>query len=1234
VGAYDASRPLVIDPVLSYSTYLGGSFDDSASSIAVDAAGSAYVTGETNSTDFPTANSVDSAYGGGDSDTFVAKLNAEGTALVYATYLGGNTFSTGGAVSGGGGLGIAVDAYGDAYVTGFTNSTNFPTANPLQPAYGGGVSDAFVAKLNAAGSALVYATYLGGSVFDACHGIALDAAGNAYVTGITASTNFPTANALQPAYGGGRDNAFVAKLNAAGSALVYATYLGGSDGIGDNGTTGTGLAVDTAGNAYVTGSTLGSFPTTANALQPSYGEDKLKSNNGDAFVAKLNVAGSALVYATYLGGNGRDQGYGIALDAYGNAYVTGLTTSTNFPTAGPLQPTGGDDGFGTLDAFVAKLNAAGSALVYATYLGGKGADEGHAIALDGAGNAYVTGVTSSIDFPTADPLQPTGGDNGFGLTDAFVAKFNAAGSALVYATYLGGTRADIGNGLAVDAAGNAYVAGLTNSTDFPTANPLQPGNDTNGYGGDAFVAKIATLAAPTGNLRVTAKSISAVEGAIFSGVVANFTDSDHDPASSFAATIDWGDGTTSAGTITADAHGGFDVAASHIYPEAGVYPLTVTIGDTDGSTASSTDPVTAGAGAVTYHVSLDTRALDHTSGALAIQFNPGASAGGQAAIISVTNFTTTGGTLVGTPTESGDASGSLAGTVQLKNSAVLNEVIQSFTYGTSFSFDVAISGDAVEHPTNGLIGSAFAVQLLGVDGLTSQLTSDPSGAVLIVDANPDGGDTVTAVSADGSGGTFAARVTGNPVVATVADAPLTATGTTITTMAGDPFTGTVASFTDANPEGTSADFTATIDWGDGTTSSGTIDANDRGGFDVRADKRYNTPGAFTITIAIADVGGARASATSQVQVNPSSAAVLTVSGQAIPAPVALSPANTLTYSFTVTNTGTAPANAVRLSAPLPGTTTFVSGDHGASVAGGVVTLDLGTLVAGETATARFTVTPKAAGSADVDVLVTSANVPSAGAHVVAKVVSAAVIDPAPTVSGLVRTGVHMQPTKLVLTFATPLDPIRARKVGHYRIVTLGGPGRGGSRIGHVIGVRAAVYDPAALTVTLFPTERLDIHNRYRLLVKGTAPHGLTGMTGVPLDGKRDGSTGSDYEALISWRTLELRERPQAHPRIHADRSRPGGYSRFTAGITGHAVDSLPANGRFGTWLRRTWHGAVTTSTVTGGSGTDTLVDANIANTWALTGNHAGTVNGIPFRAIANLRGARAWMSSGSPGPAP
>ena len=479
VGRYDAAYPLVIDPELIYSTFLGGSGDELGDDIAVDVSGNAYVTGATlSSADFPVKNPHQGAFGGGLTDAFVAKLDTTDTgaaSLVYSTYLGGNSFDQGG--------GIDVDAFGNAYVTGFTFSGDFPTQNPLQSTLVGVNGDAFVTKLDDMG-ALVYSTFLGGGDRDSGTDIALDALGNAYVTGTTSSSDFPTTmGSFQPNPGGGSTDAFVAKLNTTGSELLYSTYLGGS--VTDSGS---GIAVDGSGNAYVTGDTnsLGfpGFPT-ANAFQPIFG-----GGLNDAFVAKLNATGSTLLYASFLGGSDFDFATGIAVDGPGNAFVVGTTNSLDFPIANALQLSFGG---GDFDAFVARLNTTGSALLYSTYLGGGSNDQGSGIAVYSSGNAYVTGSTASPNFPIANPLQP----GLFGATDAFVAKLDSGGSTLLYSTYLGGGGADKGGGIAAD-GGNAYVVGTTASTNFPTVNALQSVFGGGGTpDGDSFVAKISDMTSPT-----------------------------------------------------------------------------------------------------------------------------------------------------------------------------------------------------------------------------------------------------------------------------------------------------------------------------------------------------------------------------------------------------------------------------------------------------------------------------------------------------------------------------------------------------------------------------------------------------------------------------------------------------------------------------------------------------------------------------------------------------------------
>ncbi|QQS48371.1 MAG: SBBP repeat-containing protein [Acidobacteriota bacterium] len=444
---------------LVYSTYLGGSAVDVAYGIALDANLNAYVTGHTFSTDFNIFNALQST-NRGNADAFVSRLSLTGATLVYSTYLGGS--------GGDFGRGIVVDGGSNAYVVGRTISTDFNTRNALQPT-NRGEFDAFVSKVNFTGGLLVYSTYLGGASDDLGYGIAIDGAGNAYVTGDTRSTDFNTKNPLQAENRGGLD-AFVSKIDVAGASLVYSTYLGGS---GED--LGLSLALDTAGNAFITGFTSSNDFATRSPIQA------ISRGGLEVFVTKIFADASDIAFNTYFGGNGSDTGNAIAVDSGGNSYVVGATTSTNLPTRTPIQ----GSNRGSLDAFIVKFNPSGSNIVYATYLGGQFGDSARSVAVNIAGSAFIAGNTFSNDFPTVSPLQAT--NNGEG--DAFVARLNPTGTALVYSSYLGGTGTDEASGVAIDAANNAYLVGNTASTDFNIKSPLQ---GMNRGGQDAFVAKVSS----------------------------------------------------------------------------------------------------------------------------------------------------------------------------------------------------------------------------------------------------------------------------------------------------------------------------------------------------------------------------------------------------------------------------------------------------------------------------------------------------------------------------------------------------------------------------------------------------------------------------------------------------------------------------------------------------------------------------------------------------------------------
>jgi hypothetical protein len=470
-GAYDPRYPLVIDPGLDYSTFLGGGDSDYADGIAVDGRGRAYVTGTTQSAKYPTTTGAfDTSHNGGDfgEDAFVTKLITSSSALAYSTFLGGTNDDSG--------SDIAVDGRGRAYVTGLTYSSDYPTTRgafdtSFDDSSGDTLVDAFVTKLNASGSALVYSSYLGGAFTDEGQGIAVDTSGRAYVTGYTESDNYPTTRgAFDTSYGGAED-AFVTKLNASGSALAYSSFLGGKSSDGDvDWDVGYDIAVRD-GRAYVTGLTEAEeYPTTRGAFDHTF--------NGvrDAYVTKLNASGSGLAYSTFLGGTDGDQGLSIAVDGRGSAYVTGYVQSANYPTT----PGAFDRTFnrGYEDAYVTKLNASGSALAYSTFLGGTRGDIGSGIAVRG-GRAYVTGVGSKNYPTTPGAFDTTSGG-------AYVTKLNASGSKLAYSTFLGRGG---GQGVAVR-EGRAYVTGTTRSAGFPTT----PGAFDRTFNGasDAFVTKLPT----------------------------------------------------------------------------------------------------------------------------------------------------------------------------------------------------------------------------------------------------------------------------------------------------------------------------------------------------------------------------------------------------------------------------------------------------------------------------------------------------------------------------------------------------------------------------------------------------------------------------------------------------------------------------------------------------------------------------------------------------------------------
>jgi len=463
VGNFNDILPLVIDPVLEFSTYLGGSGTDYGFDITLDSSGDIYLTGQTNSSDFPVGNGYQEALCGL-SDVFVTKISASSNNVVFTTYLGGSDNDYG--------YSLAVDSSGNAYVTGYTYSDDFPTQDAYQEIFSGGSDngigwDGFVAKLSPSGDTLVYSTYLGGSADDIGYRIAVDGAGNTYIGGHTYSSDFPIKNAYQAALAGNADG-FVVKLAPSGKALEYSTFLGGRGGDFAN-----GIRVDSSGNAYVTGYTYSDDFPTQNAYQAIF------AGGWDVFVTKLSPSGDSIIYSTYLGGSGGDHAYRITTDISGNAYIGGLTYSDNFPTLNACQETLA----GSADGFIAKLSAVGDALVYSTYLGGSGYDFINGITRDASGSLIAVGDTDSVDFPLRNAFQREfGGD-----WDTFISKISSSGDFLEYSTYLGGNSSDVGFGITVDEKGNTYIGGLTFSPDFPIRLPFQSSNS--GFS-DVFVTKL------------------------------------------------------------------------------------------------------------------------------------------------------------------------------------------------------------------------------------------------------------------------------------------------------------------------------------------------------------------------------------------------------------------------------------------------------------------------------------------------------------------------------------------------------------------------------------------------------------------------------------------------------------------------------------------------------------------------------------------------------------------------
>ena len=464
-------QTLVVDPSLIWSTYLGGSNWDRSEAVTIDGSGNAFITGYTMSTNFPTSGAYQGSYGGGIYDAFLSKFTPTGT-LSWSTYLGGNSHDFGNEV--------ATDDSGNAFVTGLSLSTNFPTTTGAYQDSHIGDLDVILSRFTPTGS-LSWSTYLGGSQREISQGVATDGSGNVFVTGLTESLNFPTTSgAYQGNFAGGNGDVFLSKFTPTGS-LSWSTYLGGS-GEDD----GVDVAIDGSGNAFVLGSTESTNFPTSGAYQSSYAGD------WDAFLVKFSPTGT-LSWSSYFGGSGEDDGTAVAIDVYGNAFITGHTMSTNFPTSNAYQGSIAGD----FDAFLSKFTSTGT-LSWSTYLGGSNSDRGQGIVIDDSGNAFITGGTESLNFPTTRGAYQA--SHAGGSSDAFLSKFTTADS-LSWSSYLGGSNYDFGNDVAIDSSGNVFVTGLTESLNFPTSGAYQGSHGGVEGSRDAFLSKFA-FSAPAPEITV------------------------------------------------------------------------------------------------------------------------------------------------------------------------------------------------------------------------------------------------------------------------------------------------------------------------------------------------------------------------------------------------------------------------------------------------------------------------------------------------------------------------------------------------------------------------------------------------------------------------------------------------------------------------------------------------------------------------------------------------------------
>ena len=871
LGKYDVTHTLIIDPVLIFSTFFGGTSASGAEDVVTDAEGNSYVIGTTASLDLPSsissfqAASVDQSrftLSANPSDAYVAKFSPSGQ-LIYSTYLSGNGPDFG--------LAIDVDATGAAYAVGATQSTTFPTRRAVQSQpYGGPYPwgdiladpDIFVTKLAPDGKTVDFSTYLGGAQADIAYDVRVDSTGAAVVVGSTRSIQFPVVQAIQSRHSGfdpapgasqftTQSDAFVTRLSRTGDSLDFSTFLGGN---GNDELT--KVLYDADGNLLVAGSTLSTtgLPLTQ-ALQTTLngGLEAAEAGRADLLLSRIQARNHLLDRLTYWGGDGNDRARGLALDRTGKIFVLAETTSSDIHVD-PLPEFSRQTG---ADALVARFNALLTHVERSRYLGGTADDMPGSLAIDADSLLYVVGQTKSSDLPQYGGWQ----DSLRGESDGFVAVINGDDLTSEFTTYLGGSGPDALHGVAAAPAGRLALVGDTFSTDFPLLDAYDPA----GILRYRSVIANVSLELPANVPVITTEFLgtTAVEGTEFRGPVAIVTCLTDVAASDLNTSIDWGDGTPpSSASLTevvsaVPGRRRFHIDGQHTYERTGVYDVAVNSIDAAGNRASSrrADRV-IGRDHVTYRVRLDTSALKDQDAFVALQFNAGAAVNGPGGVARVVHWSMDAVASWNAPQLlEGHVTGDLEQGLKFQDLGNLNRWLRSMRLGSWLEFDVELRGTAITSPDNRRFTDRLAIQLLGDDGVTPLLSIDGSGAAATVSIESNGTTKAETYLASQEDARSIASVTALGALP-VRNASISVTQTPIVAVEGSHFAAEVATFVNANPFESVEAFSASIDWGDGTPiSTGVVSAVGAELFSVQGSHQYEERGRYTVRVTVRDRDG-------------------------------------------------------------------------------------------------------------------------------------------------------------------------------------------------------------------------------------------------------------------------------------------------------------------------------------------------------------------------------------------